>query len=128
MRLVLATIHGAAKRILAIVVQNQVGMSARAVEPALDSSLRLCNRGAHRVLSGGAVGVSRRAGDVAFLLQTLAQLLIGLPNMLAQNVSAGGLVLAEVAHRSIRLAELSSRRRTRPIRGRGLTRDQAAHC
>src|SRR4029077_7000535 len=125
MRLVLATIHGAAKRILAIVVQNQVGMSARAVEPALDSSLRLCNRGAHRVLSGGAVRVCRRAGDVAFLVQTLAQLRIGLRHMLAQNVSAGGLVLAEVAHRSIRLAELGSRRRTRPLRGRGLPRNQA---
>src|ERR1700686_1762606 len=106
-------------------------MSTRAIEPTLDSPLRLCNRRSHCVLCGRAVGVSRRAGDVSFLLQSLAQLRIGLPNMLAQNVAASGLVVAEVAHRSIRLAEPYSRCRTRPIRGSGrLARVQAAqsHC
>jgi len=80
------------------------------------------------MLGGRAVRVSRRAGDVAFLLQSLAQLFIGLPNMLAQNVSAGGLVAAEVVHWADRLVDLNSRSRTRPIRrSRRLARNQAAH-
>src|ERR1019366_2187860 len=120
-RLVLATIDGAANRSLAVVVQHQVGMSTGAAEPALDSVLRFCDRRAHGMLGGRAVGVGRRAGNVGFPFQALAQLLIGLSNMLAQNVPAGGLVLAEVALRTIRLVNLSPRgdgrrwRRTRPI-------------
>src|SRR5882762_8577360 len=105
MRLVLATIHGATNRSLAIVVQNQIGMSPWAVEPVLDSFLRLCDCRAHCMLGSRAVRVSRCAGDMALPLQTLAQLLIGLPHMLAQNMAAGGLVAAEVTHGSIRLAE-----------------------
>ena len=73
-------------------------MSTRAVEPALDSVLRCCDRRAHGLLSRRAVGVGRRAGDARFPLQALAQLVVGLSHMLAQNVSTGGLVLAEVAH------------------------------
>jgi len=53
------------------------------------------------MLSGRTVGVGRRAGDAAFPLQALAQLIVGLSHMLAQNVSAGSLVLAEVAHRTV---------------------------
>src|ERR1700693_6015554 len=103
-------------------------MSTRAAEPGLDSFLRLCDCHAHGMLSSRAVGVSRRTGDVAFPLQAFTQLIIGLSNMPAKNVAAGGLVEAEVTPRSIRLAEPYSRCRTRPIRGSGrLARDQAAH-
>src|ERR1039458_2991941 len=135
-RLVLATIarDSAANRSRAVIVQHQGGMSTRAAEPALDSVLRFCDRGAHGMLSGRAVGVGRRAGNAAFPLQALAQLIVGLSHMLAQNVSAGGLVLAKVAHWTIRLVGLSSCgdsrrwRRAGAIRGSGrLARDQAAH-
>src|SRR6266446_9090827 len=93
MRLALASIDSAANGRLAIVVQYQVRVSTRAVEPALDLPLRFCDRCAHGMLSGQAVGVSRCAGDAGLALQTLAQLDIGLPHVFAQDVSAGGLVL-----------------------------------
>ncbi len=104
-------------------------MSTRAVEPALNSALRFRDRRAHGMFSGRAVGVGRRAGNAAFPLQALAQLLIGLPHVLAQNVSAGGLVLAEVTHGTGR-ADLNpcarKRRGNRAIRGSGgLARTQA---
>ncbi len=109
-------------------------MSTRAAEPALDSFLRFFDRRAHGMFSSRAVGVSRRAGNAGFLLQTLAQLLIALSNMLAQNVAAGSLVLAEVARGSTRRLHLnpgsdSTRRcRSGAIRGSGrLARDQATH-
>ena len=76
-------------------------MSSRAIQPALDAVLRLGDGCAHGMLSGGAVGVGGRARNAAFPLQTLAQLIIGLSHMFTQNVSAGGLVLSEVAHRAI---------------------------
>src|SRR5208282_1800175 len=99
-------------------------MSTGAVEPALDSVLRLCDGCAHGVLSRRAVGVGRRTGNARLPLQSLAQLIIGLSHMLAQNVPAGGLVLAEVARGKIRHAHLNPsargrRSRTRVLRGGG---------
>ena len=109
-------------------------MSTRAAEPALNSVLRFCDGGAHGVFSGRAVGVSRRAGNAAFPLQALAQFVIGLSHMLAQNVSTSGLVLAEVAHGTMGRVGLDPsgdrprRCRSSAIRGcGGLARDQATH-
>src|SRR5208282_3020066 len=66
--------------------------------------------------------------------QALAQLLLGLSHMLAQDVAAGGLVLPEVAHGTICRAALSprcnrgQRRRTGATRASGrLARDEGAH-
>src|ERR1700690_293155 len=101
MRLVLATVDGAADGGRAVVVEHQVGMAAGAVQPALDPVLRCRDGCAHGSLSGLAVGVGRRAGDAALPFQAFAQLAVGLAYMLAENVAAGGFVLAEVADRAI---------------------------
>ena len=109
-------------------------MSTRAAEPALNSVLRCCDGRAHGMFSGRAVGVSRRAGNAGLPLQALAQFVVGLSHMLAQNVSTGGLVPAEVAHGTIGRVGLDPsgdrprQRRRGAIRGRGrLARDQAPH-
>src|ERR1017187_3449989 len=72
-------------------------MSTRAAEPALNPVLRGCDRRAHGLLRRWAIGVGGGACDARLPLQALAQLVTGLSNMLAQNVSTGGFVLAEVA-------------------------------
>lgn len=91
-------------------------MAAGPVEPALDAVLRLRDGGAHGLFGGGTIGVSGRSGDVAFSLETLAELVVGLADVLAQNVTAGGFVLAEVAGGAIdgvRLKFCTDRRRPR---------------
>src|ERR1700722_5978054 len=96
-RLILAAIHSAADRIVTVVIENQVGMAAGAIEPVLYPALRLRNGCADGAFGSLAIGVGRRSGDVFFALQAVAQLLLGLSDVLAENVSAGTLVLAEVA-------------------------------
>jgi hypothetical protein len=106
-------------------------MSTRTVEPALNSILRFRDCRANRMLGGGAVSVSRCPGDAAFPFQTLAQLIVGLAYVLAQNVAASGFVLAEVTHWTVRRTAFGSCDyrsgwcRTCVIRGSGwLARDQ----
>src|SRR5580692_4751320 len=112
--MVFSAIHAAADRNVAIIVQYQVWMSPRLAEPALDLPLRLCDRRTDDMFGGGAVCIGRSAGDVTFPLEALAQLLLGLSHMLAQNMSAMGLVPAEIAHRTIRRVGLNpGLRRTR---------------
>jgi hypothetical protein len=76
-------------------------MSTGAVQPVVDSVAGLRDRCAHGTFSGRTVGVSRRARNVAFTLQTLTELLLRLSNMLAENVPACSLVSAEVAYRPV---------------------------
>src|SRR5208283_2149487 len=101
-RLTLTTVDGAADRHLAIVVQHQVGMSAGTAQPALNAVVRLCNCCTDSTLRDCAIGIGGRTCNIAFPLQALAQFVIALAHMLAQNMSACGLVLAEVADGTIR--------------------------
>jgi len=71
-------------------------MSTGVAEPALNPVLRCRDRRAHGLLRRWAIGVGGGTGDARFPLEATAQLFVGLANMLAQNVSTGGFVLAEV--------------------------------
>ena|ERR1700722_4208413 len=92
-RLILAAIHGAADGVFAGIVEDEIGVAAGAIEPAIDSPAGLSDRGADSPLGGFAVGVGGCSGDVLFARQTVAQLLLSLSDVLAENVSAGALVL-----------------------------------
>src|ERR1700686_967446 len=109
MRVVLAAIDGSAYRNRAVVVEHQVRMASRAAQPALNSGLRFGDGGSHGVLRGVAVGVCRSAGDAGLALHSLAQFVVSLPHMLAQNVSAGSLVLAQIAPRTVWRATFDTR-------------------
>src|ERR1700678_1922667 len=117
MRLAFAAVDGAPHRGRTVVVDHQVGMAARAVQPALDTLLRSCESRAHGSFSGLAVGVGGSAGDAAFPFHALAQLIISLPHVLAENVAAGGFILAEVASRANCRTVLTSLGRRRRQRG-----------
>ena len=127
MRSALATIDGAADRAIAVVVEHQVRMSTRSAQPALDSILRRGDRSAHSTLGGRTVGISRRARNARLALQSLAQLVVSLSHVLAQDVPARSLVLAEVAGWTVGRVRLSTRNNSTPaISVGGSARDQAA--
>ncbi len=89
----LAAIHGAADRSVAVIVEHKVRMSPRPAEPSLNLALRLRDSRAYSMFRSRTVRIGRCSGDAALPLQSLAKLLFGLPNMLAQYVSAPGFVL-----------------------------------
>jgi hypothetical protein len=129
MSAILATVHGSADRFGAVVVKNKVRMAAGVAEPAFDAPVRLRNRGAYRALRGGAVSISRGSGDMPFPLQTLAQFVVRLANMFAEDMSAGSFVLAEVAYGiagRVGLSRRSDRAPAIPIGG--LAGDQTAQA
>src|ERR1700678_557705 len=97
MRLRFAAVDGAPDRRRTVVVEHQIGVAARAVQPALDTILRCCDGRAHGSFSGLPVGVGRSAGYAALSLHALAQLIVGLADVLAENMAAGGFVLSEIA-------------------------------
>ena len=74
----------------------------------LNPVLRLSDGRTHRVLGRCPVGISRCAGDVPLALQPFAQFVIRLTDVLAENMSSGSFVLAEIA----RMVHLISRWRS----------------
>src|ERR1700692_565915 len=100
-RLGLAAIDGSPDRSRAVVVEYQVRMASLTVQPALYPGLRCGDGISHGTFRSGAVGVCRGAGDAGLASYSLAQFVVSLPHMLAQNVSAGSLVLAQVAPRAV---------------------------
>ena len=58
-------------------------MFPRAIEPPLDLFALLVEDCPYNLLGSLAIGVSRGAGDVVFPGQTLAQILVGLADVLA---------------------------------------------
>src|ERR1700674_2735513 len=96
-RVVLAAIDGSPYRNRAVIVEHQVRMASRAAQPALNAVLRFGHGGSNGMFRGGTVGVCRSAGGAGLALHSLAQFVVSLPHMLAQNVSAGSLVRAQIA-------------------------------
>jgi hypothetical protein len=107
-------------------------MPAGTVQPSFDAILRLCNCFANRAFGGCAVSICRCPSDMRFSPQTLSQVVISLPDVLAKNVSTGSLVTAQVTHCATGRMTLYSA----SFRGRGsrpairrcglLARDQSA--
>jgi hypothetical protein len=75
------------------IIQHQVRVPARAVQPALDSRLSFLQNRSHHVLGNLAVGVGRCGRDIRFMIQAISQLTIRSAHVTAQCVSTGRLVL-----------------------------------
>lgn len=75
-------------------------MSAGAIEPALDAIVILGDGDADCAFGGGAIYVTRRAGDIPLAAQTFAQLVICSADMLTQYMAARSFVLGEIANRT----------------------------
>ncbi len=72
-------------------------MAARAAEPGLDAVLRFGDGAANHVLGRVAIGVGGGTGDVLLTIQATTEVLFGLADVLAKDMAAGALVLAEIA-------------------------------
>ena len=96
-RFVFPAVERASNGLRAVIVEHKVGMAPAAVQPALNSVLRLGNSRADRVLGSRTVRVGRGPGDVAFLLQPFSQFIIAAADVLPQDVAPGGFILAEIA-------------------------------
>lgn len=112
MRFAVAAIHGPPNRRVAIVIQNQVGMSSITGQPTLYFCLGLRDRVADGLFRRVSVGVGGRARNIAFVLQTLLKLVVGAPDVLFQDVATRGFVLAQVAWRAIVTVNLEARLNT----------------
>jgi len=104
-------------------------MAAAAVQPVLDAVLGLGDGCTHDALGRSAVGIGGRAGSVALVVEAFEELVVGLADVLAQNVAAGGFIPGKVtwgraAERSIGGA-WRRRSRVRRSSGRGLAGREA---
>ena len=95
----LAPIHRTSNRLDPIIFQHQIGMPVLP-EPALNLVLGLRNGSADNVLCRCAIRVRRRSRYIFFARKPPPKLLFALTDMLAKDVSAGLLVLTEIAPRS----------------------------
>jgi hypothetical protein len=95
--LALAAVDGASDRLSAVVIKNQVRMSSRSVEPALDAVPGLGDGFPNGALGGGPIGIGGSPGNVSLFFQAGEKLIIGSANVLAQDVPTKGLVLTEIA-------------------------------
>lgn len=80
-----------------IVVKNQIGTPALAIEPTLKFIAILLKGGADGKFGGLAIGVGRCGGDVTFAIEALPELVVGAAHMFAKGVTAGIFVLREIA-------------------------------
>ncbi len=96
-RLALAAVDGASDGCWAVIVEHKVGMPAGSIQPAFDSFLRLRDRRTDGLFGGSAVGVGRCSCDTALPFEAIAQFVVSLPDVFAQDVPTSGFVLTEVA-------------------------------
>jgi len=75
---------------VAVIVENQVGVSSTALQPTLNFHLLLLQDGGYHALGRRAIGVCRRRRDVRFAFQTFAELLVGPTHVSAQQLWASG--------------------------------------
>jgi len=82
--------------LVAGVVEHKVRMSAGAAQPAVDAVAVLFEGEPDGMLGGCPIIPGRRSGDVSLFPKPIAQLLIGLPNMLTQGMTAIFFILSKV--------------------------------
>jgi len=110
-------------------------MPPRTIQPALDFTLRLADGCSYDVFGGRKIGIGGSAGDVGFALEAFPQLLLGLADVFADDVAAGGFIPPQISDwaaggtgRALRGLgiRIGRMRRVGAARGRcGLTRNQA---
>lgn len=96
--LIFTAAQGASERMrrVAVIVKHQVGVTV-AVEPAGKFFVLLGERGADGGFGAGAVVPGGGRGDVLFVVEAFAELVVGAAYVLAQGVAAGRFVLGEIA-------------------------------
>jgi hypothetical protein len=82
---------------IAVVVDDEIGVTSAALEPAVDFFVVLGDGGSDGVFGGAAIGPGGGSGNIALVAETLAQLIIASADMFAKRVSAGGFVLGKIA-------------------------------
>lgn len=83
-------------RRIAVIVEDEVGVAAFAAQPAIDLGATLFDRDSHSPLGRFTIGPGGGSGNIAFVTQALAKLIVGAADMLAKRVAPGGLVLQQV--------------------------------
>jgi len=95
-RLRLIPAHASAERRIAVVIEYQIGMTARTAQPGIYPALVFVDGGSNGHLRSIAISVSG-IGRNRFLIEALAQLSIGLTDMTLKRVPAPGFVAIESA-------------------------------
>jgi hypothetical protein len=65
-----------------VIIKNQIGMSARTTEPAVDLVAVLFDRGPHGALGRFAIGPGGRGNDIVLMTESLSKVIIGSPYVL----------------------------------------------
>ena len=95
-RLRLIPAHASTERRVAIVIEYQIGMTARTVQPGIYPALAFVDGGGDGHLRGIAIGVGG-IGRYRFFVEALPQLSVRLTDMTLERVSAAGFVALESA-------------------------------
>src|SRR5882762_2324314 len=99
--LAFSPVQGSPEGLVAVIVEDQVGVSAGAVEPALDAILRSRDSGGDCALRSDAVSIGRGGRNMALVRQSCTEFVIAAADMLAKHMSADGFILCEVARRAL---------------------------
>ena len=97
MRLLFAAVNRPSDGLASVVVQGQVGTRSGTIEPALDAVLRFRDGCTDGMLGGSAVGIGRRCRNMVLTFEAIAEFVIRAIDMLAEDVTAGSFVPAEIA-------------------------------
>jgi len=89
--------QGAAERAIAVIVDNEIGVTPRTAQPTIDGLAIPLERIAHGGFGGGAIDPGRGGADIALAAETLAEFVVGTADVLAEGVAAGRFVLGEIA-------------------------------
>jgi hypothetical protein len=82
---------------VAVVIEQEVGMAAFAIQPALDLSAVLFEPGSDCMFRGVPIGPGGGGGDVALVTKAFAKLIIGASDMLAEGMASGRFILRQIA-------------------------------
>ena len=95
------TSQGATDRVgrVSIIIDYQVRMPSRAVEPAVNFLVVLFDRRTDGPLGGFAIAPGRGSRDVALVTESLPKFSIRASNVFAKRVAAPGFVLREITDR-----------------------------
>jgi hypothetical protein len=82
---------------VAIVIEDEVGVTAFAIQPAPDLAAILLKGGADRMLSGLSISPGGSGGNIVFAAKPLAKLIVSASDVFAEGVASGGFILGQVA-------------------------------
>jgi hypothetical protein len=75
-----------------VIIDDEVWMSPRSVQPAINFVSILLEGDAHGTFGGLAIGPRRCGADVVLAAKTFAKFIVAAPNVFAEGVSTRGFV------------------------------------